>query len=224
MKTIFKWLFRLCLAVVMLVIVAVVVFLLSYNSLLRGALERQIHKQTGMDAEIGRLDVGLISPTVEIKNFTIHNSPKFGGAPFLDIREIHAEYDRPALLSRHEVHITLLRLNLGELDIVKNEAGRTNVFLPAAKWQSTNSPAAGSLADFQRQSGFKFTGIDVLNVSVGKLKYLDLKDPRNNREQNVDLEDCVVKNVKTPTDLAGLAVLIALRSGNFFGPLINSKQ
>ena len=223
MKTVFKWLFRLCLAVVMLVIVAVVIFLLSYNSLLRGTMERQIRVQTGMDAEIGSLKVGLISPVVEIKNFTIHNAPKFGGAPFLDIREIHVEYDRAALF-RHEIHLPLLRLNLGELDIVKNEAGRTNVFLPAAKLQSTNSPAATSFADFQRQRGFKFTGIDVLNVSVGKLKYIDLKDPRNNREQDVDLEDCVVKNVKTPTDLSGLAVLIALRSGDFFGPLINTKQ
>jgi uncharacterized protein involved in outer membrane biogenesis len=222
MKFIFKWLFRLCFAIVAFVIVAVIVLLLSYNSILRSMLERQIHAQTGMDAEIGRLNVGLISPTVEIKDFTLHNSPKFGGAPFLDIREIHLEYDRAAL-ARHEIHITLLRLDLGELDIVKNEAGRTNVFLPAANLQSTNSPAATSFADFQRQRGFKFTGIDVLNVSVGKLKYIDLKDPRNDRERDINLEDCVIKDVKTPTDLAGLAVLIALRSGDFFGPLINSK-
>ena len=63
----------------------------------------------------------------------------------------------------------------------------------------------------------------MLNVSVGKLKYIDLKDPRNDREQDVDLEDCVVNNVKTPTDLAGLALLVALRSGDFFGPLIHTK-
>ena len=223
MKTIFKWLFRLCLAAVALVVVVVIILLLSYNSLLRGTLERQIRTQTGMDADIGSLKVGLISPVVEIKNFTIHNSANFGGAPLLDLREFHVEYDRAAL-RRREIHITLLRFNLGELDIVKNEAGRTNIFLPAARLQSTNSPAVTSFADFQKQRGFKFTGIDVLNVSVGKLKYLDLKDPRNNREQDVDLEDCVVKNVKTPTDLAGLAGLIALRSGGFFGPLINPKQ
>ena len=222
MKTIFKWVFRLCLAAVALVIVVVIVLLLSYNSILRGTVERQIRAQTGMDAEIGSLKVGLISPVLEIKNFTLHNSPKFGGTPFFDIREIHVEYDRAAL-ARHEIHIPLLRLNLGELDIVKNESGRTNIFLPAASLQSTNSPADRSFSDFQRQNGFKFTGIDVLNVSVGKLKFIDLKDPRNNREQNVDLEDCVVKNVKTPTDLAGLALLVALRSGDFFGPLINPK-
>ena len=127
MKTIFKWLFRLCLAALALVIVAVIVLLLSYNSILRGMMERQIRTQTGMDAEIGSLNVGLLSPVVEIKNFTMHNAPKFGGAPFLDIREIHVEYDRAAL-ARHEIHIPLLRLNLGELDIVKNEAGRTNIF------------------------------------------------------------------------------------------------
>jgi len=222
MKRIFKWLIGLFIAAVVLVVVVVIVLLLSYNSILRMAMEHQIRAQTGMDTEIGSVNVGLFSPVAEIKDFKMHNSQKFGGAPFFDIREIHVEYDRAAL-SRHEIHITLLRFNLGELDIVKNEAARTNIFLPAIKLPATNSAAANPLADFKRQSGFEFTGIDVLNVSVGKLKYFDLKNPENNREQDVDLEDCVIKDVKTPTDLAGLAVLIALRSGDFFGPLINPK-
>ena len=228
MKRIFKWLIGLFLVAVTLGVVAVVILLLSYNSILRGVMQHQIRARTGMDATIGSVNIGLLSPVAEIKDFKIRNSDKFGGAPFFDIRELHVEYDRAAL-SRREIHITLLRFNLGELDIVKNEAGKTNVFLPALKLPATNSPAgihspAGNpLADFKRQSGYEFTGIDLLDVSIGKLKYIDLKNPDNNREQDVDIENCIVKDVKTPTDLAGLAVLIALRSGDFFGPLINPK-
>ena len=125
MKRIFKWLLRLFIAAVALVLVAVIVLLLNYNSILRVAMEHQIRAQTGMDVEIGSLNIGLVSPTVEIQNLKIHNSPDFGGTPFLDIPEIHVEYDRAAALWRHEIHIKLLRFNLGELDIVKNQAGRT---------------------------------------------------------------------------------------------------
>ena len=57
----------------------------------------------------------------------IYNPPNFGGTLFLDIPEIHVEYDRAAL-AKKEIHITLLRFNLGELDIVKNQAGQTNIF------------------------------------------------------------------------------------------------
>ncbi len=65
-----------------------------------------------------------------------------------------------------------------------------------------------------------FKGIDVLNVSVGTVKYLDLKDQKNNREQKIGIENLVIKNVRTPADLTGLAVFVALRGGDFFGSLV----
>jgi uncharacterized protein involved in outer membrane biogenesis len=221
----FKFLFRLVLALVLLVVILVIVFLLSYNSILRAIMEHQIRAQTGMDAEIGRLNLALMAPTLEIQNFKIHNPPDFGGTPFLDIPEIHVEYDRPAL-ARGEIHITLLRFNLGELDIVKNQAGRTNIFslgVPLPTKKSTGSSTT-TLADFKKQTGLDFKGIDVLNVSIGKLKYIDLQKPQNNREQTIGIENCLMKNVKSPADLAGLGALIALRSGDFFGALVGQQQ
>jgi uncharacterized protein involved in outer membrane biogenesis len=223
-KWIFKWLLRLFLAVVALVVIAVIVLLLSYNSILRGTIERQIRAQTGMDAEIGSFKLALVSPTVEIQNLKIHNSPDFGGTPFLDIPEIHVEYDRAAL-ARREIHITLMRFNLGELDIVKNQAGQTNIFLPGMKLPAKKSGGGGNaLANFKKQSGYDFTGIDVLNVSIGKVKYIDLNDQQNNREQTIGIENLVIPNVKSPTDLTSLAVLVALRGGDFFGSLIKTNQ
>jgi hypothetical protein len=214
-KWLFKWLFRLFL----LAVVLVVILLLSFNSLLRLWAEHRIRSQTGMDAEIGRFSLSLTEPTVTIQNLKLYNPPDFGGTLFLDIPEIHVEYDRAALAKR-EIHLTLLRFNLGELDIVKNEAGRTNIFsLGAARLAK---PSGGKSADeFRKQTGFEFKSIDALNVSVGTLKFIDLKDPAGNRTQKIGLENCVLKNVKSEADLAGLAVLVALRGGNFFGSLVD---
>jgi hypothetical protein len=92
----FKWLFRLFL----LAVVLIVILLLSLNSILRVYVEHRIRAQTGMDAEIGKFSVGLIEPTVTIQNFKLYNPPDFGGTPFLDIRELHVEYDRAALAER----------------------------------------------------------------------------------------------------------------------------
>jgi uncharacterized protein involved in outer membrane biogenesis len=224
MKWIFKWLLRLFLAAVALVIIAVVVLLLSYNSILRVAMERQIRAQTGMDAEIGSLKIALASPTVEIRNLKIHNAPEFGGTPFLDIPEIHVEYDRAAL-ARREIHVKLLRFNLGELDIVKSQAGQTNIFLSGLKLPAQKSGGGGNpLADFKKQSGYDFTGIDMLNVSIGKLKFIDLQNQQNNREQTIGIDDCVIPNVKSRIDLASLAALIYLRSDGFFDSLVDQKK
>ena len=84
-KFIFKWLIRL----VVLAVVLVVILLLSRNAILRVYLEHQIRAQTGMDAEIGSFSVGLAEPTVTIQNLRLYNPPDFAGTPFLDIREIH---------------------------------------------------------------------------------------------------------------------------------------
>ena len=224
MKRIFKWLLGLFLAAVALAIVAVIVLFLSYNSILRAEIERQIRAQTGMDAEIGKFKVSLFSPTVEVRNFKLFNTANFGGTPFLDIPEIHVEYDRAAL-ARRELHFTLVRFNLGELDIVKNQAGQTNIFLPNLKSPGGKSGGGGNaLANFKKQSGLDFTGIDQLNVSIGQVKYVDLNDQRNNREQTIGIDSLVIPNVKSQTDLLALAADIALRSNGFFDSLVDQKS
>jgi uncharacterized protein involved in outer membrane biogenesis len=216
MKFLLKWLFRLGLLAVALA----VIFFLSLDSILRVVVEHNIRARTGMDAEIGKFHFGLLAPVIHIENLRIHNPPDFGGTPFLNLPEIHVEYDRAAL-AKKEIHITLLRLNLSEFDIVKNEAGRTNFYALGFKLPTQASLAQRKdVVEFKQQTGLDFKGIDVLNVSVGTAKFIDLKDPRNNHEQSIDIENQVLKNVKTRADLAGLVLLVALRGDDFFGSLI----
>jgi hypothetical protein len=217
-KFIFKWLFRLFL----LAVVLIVIFFLSLNSILRVVIEHNIRKQTGMDAEIGRFKLGILEPTIEIQNLKIYNSPSFGGTPFLDIPEIHVEYDRAAL-ARKEIHITLLRFNLGEFDIVKNEGGQTNIFLLGVALPAKNSGGAVA-ADLKKQTGYDFKGIDVLNVSVGTAKFIDLKDQKNDRTQTIGIENCPLRNVKSRADLGGLEAFIVLRGNGFFESLVDQKN
>jgi uncharacterized protein involved in outer membrane biogenesis len=219
MKFIFKWLFRLFI----LAVVLVVILLLSYNSILRVVIEHNIHAQTGMDAEIGSFKLALTSPTIKIQNFKLYNSRDFDGAPFLDIPEIYVEYDRAALM-RREIHITLMRFNLGEFDIVKNQAGQTNIFALGVTLPKKQPVGNQTAVNFKKQTGYDFKGIDVLNVSIGKVKFIDLKNPQNSREQTIDLESVPVPNVKSPADLAGLAVFIELRSNGFFDSLVDQKK
>ena len=221
MKFIFKWLFRLFI----LAVVLVVILLLSYNSILRVVIEHNIHAQTGMDAEIGSFKLGLFEPTVEIQNLKIYNSTNFcDGTPFLDIPEIHVEYDRAAL-ARKEIHITLMRFNLGELDIVKNRAGQTNIFALGIPLPTKNSGGGTNVVEnLKKQTGYDPKSIDTLNVSIGKVKFIDLKNPQNNREQAINLENIVIPNVKSRSDLGGLEAFVILRGNGFFESLVDQKK
>ena len=216
-RWIFKWVLRLAIVAVVLIII----LLLSLNTIVRVIMEHNIRAQTGMDAEIGRVELGLTKPTLEIRDLKIYNPPSFGGTPFLDIAEIHVEYDRFALAEK-KIHLTLLRFNLAELDVVKNRGGSLNIDT-MAKTPKTKSHPAGA-PNFKKQTGYDFKQIDVLNVSFNTVKYIDLKNPANNREQAIGLQNCIVPNVKSANDLAGLAFLIGLRSNHFFDPFLAQSQ
>lgn len=202
MKSLFKWLFRLCLLLVVLIVAAV----LGKDAMLKAAVKRQIRAQTGMDVKIGRFSVGIFSPVVSIEDFRLYNTAEFGGTPFVDIPELHVEYDRAALGQR-KLHITLLRFNLAELNIVKNEAGHTNLVSMMNKTapQRPQNPAGVPEVEF--------AGIDVLNLSLGRLRLLDLKDRQKSGELYIGLRDQVFRNVKSQSDLVGVLFMLWLRNG-----------
>jgi len=180
-----------------------------------------------MQAEIGHFHLGLTEPVIEIKNLQLYNTAQFGGTPFLNIPEIHVEYDRDAL-KRHEIHITLLRFNLGELDIVKGRDGQTNVLSLAVALPANPAKPGGAKGDpgleELKKYDVTFKGIDCLNVSVGQFKYLDLQNQSNNMAQNLAIQNCVITNVTSSADLLGLEVLVGLRSSDFFKPLVGAGK
>ena len=55
--------------------------------------------------------------------------------------------------------------------------------------------------------------MDVLNLTVGTVRFLDLKNLSRNREFKPDLRNQVFKDVKTAADLHGILIMIWLRSG-----------
>jgi uncharacterized protein involved in outer membrane biogenesis len=205
MKRLIKWLFLL----VLLAVALVVGLLLTKDAIAKAAVEQQIRAQTGMDVKIGKLSVGVLSPVATIENLKLYNTPEFGGTPFLDIRELHLEYDRDALAQR-QLKVKLLRINLEELTVVRNAAGATNIAVLNEKPAATRAKLTGDV---------EFRGVEVLNVSVGKVQLIDLKNPRNNRLRTVNLHNQVFNNLKTPGDWYGVLILLWLRSG---APMVQS--
>ena len=81
------------------------------------------------------------------------------------------------------------------------------------------------LKEFKQRTGLDFQGIDVLNVSVGTVRFIDLKDPRNNREQKIGIENFVnVAHQGSSLDAAGhrftispaSSCLVAIDAGDDF--------
>jgi uncharacterized protein involved in outer membrane biogenesis len=199
MRRIIKWLFILLL----LALLALAGLVVSKDAIARLAAEERIRAATGMDVKIEKLSVGILSPVVTVQNLKLYNTPEFGGTPFMDVRELHVEFDREAFAQR-KLRIKLLRLDLAELTMVKNDAGSTNFqFLNFKSSASTTN----NLGDIE------FAGVDVANVSVGRVRLVDLKNQKRNREWNASLRDQVFKDIKKPGDAYAVLVLLWMRSG-----------
>lgn len=181
MMRLLKWLF-----ILVLIVAALAAGLLfSKDAIAKAAVEQQIRAQTGMDVKIGKFSLSVMSPIATIENLTLYNTADFGGTPFLNIRELHIQFDREALAHR-ELKLKLLKLNIAELSVVRNDLGQTNIAMLAAAPKLTNST---EMVDFK--------GIEVANFSVTKAFYLDLKNQKNNRQLNLNVQNLVFRDLKT---------------------------
>jgi len=199
MKKLFKWLFRLVLVLVLLI----VLLILFLDPIAKALVERQIRVQTGLPVKIGKMSVGLRRPTLSIENFKLGNSPDFGGSTFIDVPLLRVQYDLPALRSRR-IHLNTVFLNLGELHIVQNKNGKTNLqaVQERAKEKSSSSDSGGATAEFE--------GVDTLTLTVGRLKFTSAKDEARNEEAYVGYKNESVKNVRSFKDLEPLITRIRL--------------
>lgn len=199
-KFIFRWAFRL----LILAIVVVVALILLKDEIARTVAEKQIRKSTGMDVKIGALHVNLTQPVFNLENFVLYNTAEFGGGTFLDVPDLHLEFYPDA--TKRELRLKLVRLNVRELNIVESLQGHTNI---------TSMAGALETLQVQRTNSNErvFKGIDTLNLSVGKVRYINMRIPKRNQEINLALHNEIVQNVRTWEDMGSLLFRILLRAG-----------
>jgi len=200
-KRLFKWALYLFIVLVVLLVAGI----LLLDTIAKEYLQSRLRAETGMDVKIGKVDIGLSTPTIDVENIRFYNTPEFGGSPFLDIPEIFVEYDKDAARAG-KIHLKLLRINLAEIDVVEDKMGRLNI-------QGLQKTAIAKTATNQSSSAITFTGIDTLNLTLQKMRVSELDAPTQGEEVNLGLKNQVFHNIKTDADLTQMAVILAARTG-----------
>lgn len=202
-----KLLIKILVGVIGLAAIGLVVALLSVDSMARAAMEASIRAQSGLDVRIRRVEIGLIRPTLRVEDFVLYNPAEFGGSPLLTVPEVFIEYDREAARAQ-QLHLRLARLNISEIQVVEDAAGRTNLAAIGAILGKVQLPRTQPNA-----SQLQFQGIDTLNLSIGKLRKTSLRDPAQNIDVDLAVQNEIVRNVRSETNLYPLLVRIAWRAG-----------
>ena len=201
MKRALRWII---LIVAFFLVLSVTLFLFR-NPLLRELIEHRVERETGVEASIGSFHLNLLDASVRVTGLTLHNPPGFGERPMLHIPELFIRVDRanpPGGLRLHQAS-----LNLGEFNIIKSADGRTNIFAleKSLRKKKKTKPDSGDDPDVE------FRGIGELKLTLGTVRYIDLQQPRNNQEFNINLRDEIVTTIKNEDDLEKWATALLLR-------------
>jgi uncharacterized protein involved in outer membrane biogenesis len=205
MKKFIKWV---C-AILSVLALFIGILLLARDPIIKSEAEKQIRAQTGMDATIGLLHVGVMDPVIQIENLRIYNPPGFLNPRFVDIPEIHVEYARGALLSR-KLRLTLVRFNLADVSVDVNIEGKSNIIMLEERQKKREAAAAGVKAS---KPALEFVGIDKLILTLGRVRVSSAKNPTLNSERNLNIKNCELKNIKSAKDFTDLIVQIMRKNG-----------
>lgn len=197
MKTLFRWLFRLFLLLVVIAMLLGIAVLLLKDSFAKSLAERNLRDGTGMDAKIAKFEVGLMTPTVHLEGLKIYNRPEFGGGAFLDMPELRIEYV-PAEMRDRRLRFRTVRLNIAEVNIVRGKDGKTNIEAIERKPRDKSGGGGRKRSD---TPGVEFGGVDTLYLTLGRIRITDLANPGNNHTINVGLKDEVGRNLKSEADV-----------------------
>lgn len=202
-RFVFRWAFRLLL----LVIVLTIGLVLLKDTIARAVAEQQLRRQTGFETRVGKADFGLLVPKVTLEDVVIYNPPEFGGSKLMDAAEVHLEYD-PKQLAWRRVHLTFLRVRLRELSIVESN-GRTNLLelLQNVEVPGRSGPARATAKRYE------FTGVDLLNLSVGQVRYDNLQRPKRSQQIRVNSENQLIRDVRSEQDLINIMLKLLFRAG-----------
>src|SRR5687768_11771711 len=110
MKKFLRWGIYAFLVLAVLVVIAI----FSFDTIAKSVAQKRIRAETGMETQIGKLELSFRNQRIHLQNFKLINPPEFGGSIFIDLPELEVEYDFQALRS-NQLHLKLVRINLGEV-------------------------------------------------------------------------------------------------------------
>jgi hypothetical protein len=202
------------LALVGAFLVLVLILVLSFDEIVRRFVKARIKQTTGMTTDIAKFDVQPTVPAVHITGFRMNNTTEFGGQTFLSIPELLVSIDKEALQS-NKLRLRLVRIDIGEVNVVVNQAGKTNLNELRLRTEAEQARVKAEAAASDRipREQPEFAGVDRFEMKLNTIRYTDLRDPNYNRFVNLGLTNLVVENAASKEEFGVKFVLAALSSG-----------
>jgi AsmA protein len=146
----------------LIVIVAAIPFLIDVNRF-KPTLETDLSTALGRKVQIGDLELALLSGAVKVDNLSIADDPAFGGAPFLQAKQLAVGVALQPLIFSKKLEVSSFTITDPQVTLLRNPSGTWNFSNLGAG--SKKSGSASSSTDFSVEK------ISLVNgtITVGRI-------------------------------------------------------
>ena len=219
-----RWLrigLKIVLGGVAVLVTLLLVGLLSFDWIVKRTIQSRVNASGVAEVEIGSLNIGLFRSHLEVRDLKVFGQSQFGGVQLLDLPELRVEYDRDAF-KRQELKFRLVRIRINELTLMDGFAGgQTNMFQRLQGYSELVVAYTNRIGELtnridlnraQQVGNRTFRGIDRLELTLGRVRFVDVKDPLSEKMAALNINRRVMTNIADLPGLAPLAMELLVRT------------
>lgn len=219
-----RWLrigLKIVLVGVAVLVTLLLVGLLSFDWIVKRTIQSRVNASGVAEVEIGSLNIGLFRSHLEVRDLKVFGQSQFGGVQLLDLPELRVEYDREAF-KRQELKFRLVRIRINELTLMDGFAGgQTNMFQRLQGYSELVVAYTNRIGELtnridlnraQQVGNRTFRGIDRLELTLGRVRFVDVKDPLSEKMAALNINRRVMTNIADLPGLAPLAMELLVRT------------
>ncbi|MDA9101089.1 AsmA family protein [Omnitrophica bacterium] len=183
------------------------VLVIGKNLLAQVAVSAGVKAITGLDLTLGKLDLGLLSGKIDIKDLHLSNPKGFEEKTMVNLPEIFVKADLPSII-KGKIHVEDLRIHLKEFHVIKSKDGVLNLdALTAVAASKGEKPKAAEKKEAKPMN----LQIDHLSLKVEKVTYVDhsVLGKTVSKDFNVNIDE-EFNDITNPNALVAIIVSKAL--------------
>ena len=198
--------------IIVIIIAVFIVLGFSKNYIIKTAIKLGIKGVVGVDAEIKKFSMSLISQKIEIKNFKLFNPEGYEDKVLMHFPAISVEYDLLSLI-RGKLNCKSFILNLKEMVLIKNKNGVLNV-------DKLKISTTGKDTEKKKEKEVKKPAkempmqIDRVVLTIGKVVYKDYSKEGKPEIKifDVGIKEKEYKNINSAQELAALVMATSMKA------------
>jgi len=167
-----------------IVLIAVAVFIGARNIIAKNMIEKGVRDSVGQELSIGRINIGVVTPDLRIKDLQVHNPSGYTEKLLAEVPDLFVNYALIDIIKGF-IHFPELRINIKQINVEKDKNGVMNIdrFKPETKEGDKNEESSAKVDKSDKKQFL----VNKFVLEIGTVRYRDAsKTPSTEKEYQIN--------------------------------------